>query len=1036
MKDYSKSHLKLRGIRNKMLTVLFALLCTATVFAQNRSVQGTVTDSTGEPLIGVNVSVKGTTIGTITNLDGHYGLEVPPNATLIISYVGYETAEIPVGTQSTINHVLKDDSQAIDEVVVVGYGVQKKVTVTGSVASVRGEELKASPTTNLSNAMVGRMPGVIGFQRSDEPGGGKTTIRIRGTNSLGSRDPLIVIDGVPGREGGLDRINPNDIESISVLKDAAAAIYGSRAANGVVLVTTKRGKEGKPTVTYNGNMGYSTPTRLPEVCDAFEYATMVNDIDRYQGRAHRYTEEDLRMYQDGSDPWGHPNTNWFDETIKDFSPIYRHDVGISGGSDRFKFYMNLAANGEEGIYKNSANRYDQFSARVNLDMKVNDYLDISYGNISRMEVRKYPTKSATDIFSALVRSKPNMPAYWPSGEPGPDIEYGDNPVVTGTDATGHDTNKQYFIQNTLRATLKVPGVEGLTVTGTASFDKKMEYRKKFNTPFTLYTWDGNPEHKLTPGLRGWATPELEQEHRDQTAWMVNALVNYDRSFGDHNFGIAVGIEAESKEEDYLQGFRKYFLSDELDQMDNGGRNEMNNKGNSWKETRMNYFGRVSYNYLEKYLVEFVWRYDGSYRFPKKERFGFFPGVSAAWRASEETFWKENISFIDYFKLRASVSQTGNDALTNDANDYDRSIQYLNTYRFGLDYLLGSAYSSTLVPTRTPNIAITWEVGTTYNVGLDFKFLSNRLTWESDIFYHKRTNMLINRNASLPETSGITLPKENLGELSNRGFESLVSWTDRAGKVDYNASLNLTYAKNKIDYWDETPGVPEWQKSTGKSIGLESPKRDDWKNLYYVADGVFNTQEELDNYPHWANARLGDIKFVDYNGDGKIDADDRVRSNKTNEPRWVLGLTLGARWNNFDVMMLFQSGLGGETYIWRERAGEAGNFYKFMYENRWTEENPMVEHPRTYNRDTEYWVSNRNTYYLFNTDYLRLKNMEIGYTFNFPGVKNAGIQNLRLYVNASNLFTIDGVKVQDPEASDTGREYPQRRVMNFGASITF
>lgn len=1032
MKDSSlKTHSKRSGIINnlfRMLTLLLFVLCTTVVFAQQKPIKGTVVDATGEPLIGVNVSVKGTTIGTITDVDGKYSLEVPAKGTLVFSFIGYKTAEIPIGSQSVVDQTLNEDTQNIDEVVVVGYGVQKKASLTGAVATLKGEELKASPTTNLTNGMVGRMPGVIGFQRSDEPGGGGTTIRIRGTNSLGSKDPLIVIDGVPGRAGGLDRINPNEIESISVLKDAAAAIYGSRAANGVVLVTTKRGKEGKPTITYTGNMGFASPTRLPEVCDAYEYSVLLNEISTNAGGSPKYTAEDLELFRNGQDPWGHPNTNWYDEAIKNVSPIYRHDVSISGGSDKFKFYLNLAANGEDGIYKKSANRYDQYSIRANIDAKINQYIDLSYGTISRMEIRHYPTYGATDIFSALVRSKPNQTGYWPSGEPGPDIEYGHNPVVMGTDATGKDNQKDYYLQNTLKINIKIPGVEGLTLTGSGTYDKYFKNRHYFKTPYMLYSWDGNEEHKLSAGQKGPATPELTEERTDQTFWMANAVANYNRTFGDHTIGVTVGLEAEKRDQNFVKAFRKYFLSSSKEDMDLGGVSEMTNSGNSWKEARLNYFGRVSYNYLERYLVEFVWRADGSYRFPTNKRYGFFPGVSAAWRVSEEGWWKENVRFIDYFKLRGSISQTGNDALVDTNGNLDRSIQYLNTYKFAGYYLYGNSYAPYLEPTRTPNPNITWEVGTTYNVGLDFKFLQNRLSWETDAFYHKRTNMLIYRNASLPETSGITLPRENLGEMCNRGFESLISWQDRAGKVNYNASINMTYAKNKILYWDEVPGVPEYQQSTGHLANTD---------LYYVYDGVFKDQADVDaTKAKWSGARPGDIKFKDVNGDGKIDADDRVRSKRNSEPKFVAGITLGANWNNFDFMMLFQGAVGGETYVWRERAGEAGNFYKETYENRWTPENPSSVHPRIFNRENEYWVSNRNTYYLKNTDYLRLKNLEIGYTFNLPGIQKAGISNLRIYANATNLFTIDGVKVQDPEANDTGREYPQRRVVNFGATITF
>ena len=391
------------------------------------------------------------------------------------------------------------------------------------------------------------------------------------------------------------------------------------------------------------------------------------------------------------------------------------------------------------------------------------------------------------------------------------------------------------------------------------------------------------------------------------------------------------------------------------------------------------------------------------------------------------WWKNGVSFIEYFKLRGSVSQTGNDALLNTDGNLDRSIQYLNTYGFGTDYLFGNGFVKTLQPTRTPNPNITWEVGTTYNIGLDFQLLRNRLTWETDLFYHKRTDMLIYRNASLPETAGITLPRENLGEMMNRGIESLISWTDRAGEFKYNVSLNTTYAKNKILFWDETPGIPEWQQSTGKPTGTV---------LYYIADGVFKDQAEVDAYPHWSGTRPGDIRFLDYNKDGKINADDRVRSKKNAEPRLIVGLNLGAQWKNFDLMVLFQGAMDGETYIWRERAGEAGNFYKMTFDNRWTPENPSSIYPRVYNRENEYWVSNRNTYYVYPSDYMRLKNMELGYNFNIPFIKKAGIADMRVFVNTTNLFTIDKIKVQDPEGDNTGQNYPQRKVTNVGISLTF
>ncbi len=1021
------TQLKCKSMKSfkSLFVLLFFLLCAFTAVAQ-KTVKGTVSDVAGEPLIGVNVVVKGTTTGTITDVDGNYSLEVPGNnAVLLFSYIGYSSVEVAVGEQTVINQTLSEDTRVIDELIVVGYGVQKKVTVTGSVASVSGSELKASPTTNLSNGMLGRLPGVIGFTREGEPGSGGTTIRIRGTNSLGSKDPLVVIDGVADRSGGFNRLNPNEIENISVLKDAAASIYGSRAANGVILITTKRGKEGKPVVTLEGSYGFSQPIRLPKMANAFEYATMLNEIN-----PGTYTEEELQKFKDGSDPWGYPDTNWYD-AIKSFSPIYRTDVGVSGGSEKMKYFVNLSANGEDGIYKRSANRYDQYGIRLNLDIRTSKYVNFTYGNESRMEYRQYPAKSAGSIFSALRRGKPIYNAVWPTGEPGPDIEYGDNPFVTATDAAGFDRQKTYYIQNNLGVNIDIPWIEGLKLQANAAFDKRFWNRKLFQKPVILYSWDGitRDSSGLSPAKRWISDPRLTRANEDQTDWLLNSIASYEKTFGQHSLGIMAGIEAQSKGMDQFEAFRRYYISDHVTELNAGSTVDMSNNGYSWKENRLNYFGRVNYNYLERYLLEFVWRYDGSYRFPKTKRYGFFPGVSAAWRVSEENWWKNNIAFIDYFKLRASLAQTGNDALLDANGEYDRSIQHLNTFSTNAaSMIFGGNQAMGIYPSRTPNPAITWERGTTYNIGLDFKFFNNRLTWETDLFYHLRTDMLISRNASLSEITGFTLPRENLGRMQNKGIESMIGWTDNIGSdFQYSLSLNTTYTRNKILFWDETPGIPDYQKSTGMPV---------YSELYYVAEGIFHTQEEVDANPHWSGAIPGDIRFKDVNEDGKINAEDRVRREKTPEPWFVGGFNIALKYKNWDLMALFQSALGAEIYV-QTWSGTVGNFLKDYYDKRWTPENPYAEGPRTYERENQYWISNRNTYFLRSGDYIRLKNLEIGYTISTDRLKKSGIQQIRLYTNGSNIFTLDKLKVYDPEANSASlTSYPQRRYFNFGISATF
>jgi hypothetical protein len=372
-----------------------------------------------------------------------------------------------------------------------------------------------------------------------------------------------------------------------------------------------------------------------------------------------------------------------------------------------------------------------------------------------------------------------------------------------------------------------------------------------------------------------------------------------------------------------------------------------------------------------------------------------------------------------------------DYLTNNDGSLNRSIQYLSTFQFGTDYLLGNTFNRTLRPSRTPNPNITWETSDKYDIGLEIKALNGRLSFEGDVFLEKRSNMLRNRSASLPETSGITLPRENLGEMSNRGVEGLLRWDDRIGKVRYHVAFNFTYAKDRLDFIDEVPGIPEWQRETGKPDGTR---------LYYKVDGVFKTQADVDAYPHWANAKPGDLRFVDINGDGLITADDRYRPNMRREPTFIAGIPLGVSFNNIDITIFLQGSAGGYTYVYRERAGEAGNFFKWQFEKRWTVDNPSDKYPRIYNREEPYWANEgdrRNEYFMRSTDFIRFKTAEIGYSLrDLAFIKSIGVQNLRVYARCQNLFTIDKIGFQDPEQNNASKDYMQRRYFDFGASLTF
>ena len=1068
MKDFSlKTHSTRSGVISnlfRMLTLSLFVLCTTVVFAQQKPIKGTVVDATGEPLIGVNVSVKGTTIGIITDIDGKYTLEVPTNATLVFSYIGYRTQELPVGNQTTVNITMQEDTQNIDEVVVVGYGVQKKETVTGSVSTLKGDDLIKSPVANLSNAIAGKMSGVVTFQRSGEPGYDGATIRIRGSNTLGNNDPLIVIDGVAARAGGLERLDPNEIETMSVLKDASAAIYGARAANGVILITTKKGRQGKkPEFTYSFNQGWSKPTNLPEMCDAVQYSELVNEL--YMNKAMLNpaknngqtmgdytlfrTPEEIELYRNGSDPWRYPNTDWYAATFKNWSPQRVHNASLEGGSDKYQYFVNFGHKFTDGLYHKSANNYKQFNLRMNVDAQFNDYIKVGAQLMGRQENRNFPSQGAGDLLWFTSRGRPTDHAYWPNGLPGPAQEYGRNPVVACTDETGYTHDKRYYIQSNAKVEITQPWIEGLKLTASVSYDKYLKQSKTWFQPWTLYDWDGvsydadGKTPKLTPMLSypSHEDPDLSMESTDQTNTVLSGILTYDRNFGDHGVNFLVGMERDWSNAESFNAYRRYFLSNALHHFNAGGDKEKNAKsdGANWERARMNYFGRMAYNYKEKYLAEFVWRYDGSYMFAEGNRFGFFPGVLLGYRISEEDFWKENLSFIDYFKVRASWGQMGNDQVYFDGSL--REYQFSPTYYYEWGMIIDNKDEKGLRISRFPNPNITWERANNFNVGIETRTFDNRLYLEADYFYNKRSNILWRRNASIPSTSGLTLPAENIGKVDNTGFDFKVEWSDNIGK-DWRYSISATggYAKNTIKFWDEAPGSPEWQKSTGHPMNT---------GLYYEYDGVFKDWDEINNTanrPNYdgitkdADLRPGDMKFKDLDGDGKITPDDRYRSDRTNEPKRTYGITGNLQWKNFDLSVLFQGAADSWTKVYWE-AGDIGNYPKYVYDKHWSIENPSSLYPRVNERSAYYWdgtAAGNNTYWMVNTNYIRLKNLELGWTLPKAWLAQTKlISYARIYVNGVNLLTFSPCKDIDPEStSSNATNYPQSKIINVGFTVTF
>lgn len=1058
-----------RFLNFRLFFLLLFTIITSSVFAQHKIVGRVFSGDTA--LQGVTVLVKGSTNSTQTDQVGGFSITAPPNATLVFTSVGFQSQEMPLGNKTSVTARLQGSVQQMNEVVVVGYGVQKKVTITGSVATVKGTELQKSPAVNLSNSLAGRLPGVIATNSSGEPGYDGSAIHIRGVNSLGNNDALIVIDGVPARAGGLDRLNPADIESMSVLKDASGAIYGARAANGVILITTKHGKTGKPELSYSFNQGWAGPTIIPKMLNAVDYTTMANEIEIYKldpskwaaasaafKSAGTYTDpngnvstapfkpDDIKKYADGSDPWGHPNTDWFKAALKDWSPQSRHNLQLSGGSENVKYLASLGYENQDAYYKNSATGYKQYDMRINMDAKVNKYVSTSIGVTARQENRFFPTKGAGAIFRMLTRGYPYKPAYWPNGLPGPDIENGEQPVVITTNQTGYDKDTRYYYQSNGKLDIAIPGIPGLKLTGNVALDKYVRMGKTFIKPWFIYSWDYSTYQAdgktplLTKVQKGPTTqPTLNQYTEDQLNVLLEGILSYDHKFGDQQVTFLAGITKEKSNSNFFNAFRQYFPSTVIDQLNAGGQVDQKSGGSAWERARLNYFGRVGYNYQEKYIAEFLWRYDGSYNFPTAKRFGFFPGVTAGWRISEENFFKDNVRVFNSLKIRGSWGKLGNDAVYVNNNLVEYS--YLPTYaQTGTGYVINNQVATAYHENGIPNPDITWEIANNYDLGLEGVLLNNKVNFEFDYFQNRRSSILWFRNASIPQTAGLTLPAENIGKVANKGWEFKVGYNGKAGDVTYNVSVNGGYAKNKILFWDETPGRPTYQLSTGHPIPTDILNPDN--NLLYQYDGVFRDQKDVDantlDYSGVGGAGKlfpGSMKFKDVNNDGKINDQDRVRSDKTNLPTFQGGFIVGVQYKNFDLSILLQAATGGEIFLQTE-SGTIGNYLQYTFDHRWTVDNPSSVDPRTVDRNNQYF-SNRNTYYMMNTNYVRLKNFEIGYNLPAGIGKKVGINNLRIYANGLNLFTWAKQDIFDPESTNSSLQYyPQSKIINTGVTVTF
>jgi len=1031
-------------LRQVMLTLAFLMLGSTALLAQNWKAEGVVTDSNGELMQGVTVKVKGTATGTLTDTNGKYTLSISgvSQPVLAISFVGYETAEVKIKSTPQFDRViLQPADQQIKEVVVVGYGTQKKATLSGSVSGMSGKELLKSPAVNVTNSLAGAIPGLVVVGQSGEPGADYSSLYIRGTNSLNDNSPLIVVDGVPGRS--LERIDPSTIENISVLKDASAAIYGSQAANGVILVTTKRGKTEKMKLSVNYNAGWTRPTRIPEVCNAAEYATLVNEVNYYAGKNPVYSAAEIQKFSDGSDPWKYPNTNWFDEVLKPWSMQHNANVSMSGGTENIQTFVSLSTRYQDGFFKNSGSDYRQHDLKANVTGKINNNISVDVDFSGRLEQGNFlPVGSAT-LFYELQSASPLLPARWPNGLPGPplDLTTQHNPVVQSTSAAGYKRTENYVFNLTTKLNVKIPWVKGLTWTTTGAIDRGLLYTKSLNKRYDLYTWDGTSMGndglpQLIKAQYGGES-NLSQQFDMDKQYLVNSLFNYQRTFAKvHDVSVLAGFEAFESSTNWFNAERKGNTVEYPEELDFGNPNRQYAYGlNSGKDRWLNLLGRLNYAYEQKYMLEFLWRYQGSSKFYHSNRYGFFPGASVAYRISEENFWKNSVigGVINGLKIRGSWGLTGNDKTP--------SYQFMSLYSpYWQSFVTGSPTTNILTyyESLAGNNRTQWEEARQMDIGLDMNLLNNRLTITADYFNNLRSKILITQTQSVPDFTGLSgiLPTVNLGKVRNKGFDFDISWSDHYKNFSYRVGINGGYAANKILFFDEASNIPEYQKNTGHPMN---------SNIYYDAIGIFHNQDEIDNYPHMDGARPGDVIFRDVNGDKTINGEDKIRINKSDVPTWTGGLNLYAKYKGFDLTMLFQGQAGAVRYV--QQTGSLTNnknYLKSFYDNRWTEANPNANYPRTFNRNDEYWVNsdNQNTFWLHKTDFIRLKNIELGYTLPASIAKKLACQMIRLTVSGMNLLTYSpDMKDYDPELAYkgdgfAGSGYPIQKIITTGISINF
>ena len=1010
----------------------------------DKKISGKVTDEKGEPVLGATVIVKGFSTGTVTNAAGIYSLTLPANAkTLSVSYIGYKPQEIVIGNSTSYNIVLEDASISMSEVVVVGYGTQKKSTLTGSIATVKSDAILRNPVSNVTNALTGRMPGVVTAQRSGKPGADQADIFIRGRATTGDSSPLIIVDGAERPSFG--DIDPNEIESISVLKDASqTALFGIKGGNGVILITTKSGKEGKPRITYTGNFAMQTYAVIPQTLDAFNSASLLNEANANVGKSPAFTDIELQKFQDHSDPILYPDFNWREFMVRKYFPQTQHNINISGGTKVAKYFVSAGYLFDDGYFKKFDNpycgysttpNYNRYNFRSNLDLTLSKDLSVSIKLGGRLESRYTP--AASDFYTngqwadaqiEYLLSRINSIPAWAFSPYLPDGRFMENPSagVNLTNPLGWLLTQGYVIKqtNTIESTLALNYkldklLKGLSFRTQYAYDGTYYANRMQSGSFVSYNVN-KTTGEISAGTASLGTSDsplgpIQASYSGIINYDLQASFNYTRDFGKH---AVTGLALFQRQAKMLSGAQPAYAS-------------------------QGFVGRATYNYDGKYFAEVNGAYNGSENFASGVRYGFFPAVSAGWTISNESFMK-SLTWLNQLKVRGSYGKIGFDRIGGSRFLYlDEYTQNTSLVQFGLPTSIQFGYPTSaqtytsVIHSRIGNPLISWETSLKRNIGIESSFFDNFLNVNFDLFDENRSGILLNRASGLA-TYGEAYPMLNLGEVYNRGFEVEVRIQSKPGRdFKYSATAQVSFARNKIVSLDEPQGMPNYQKSAGYRIG---------QYRGYLTDGFYKSQEDIDNSTptKLGKAIPGDLKFVDFNNDGVINTDDRVPIGFSNVPEYNGSLELMVGWKGLMLSVMLQGVTNVSTDIqFDQRTLSANQMYTNML-GRWT--------PAT--AETATWPSlqpavggnfmsySTNNYLLTDASYLKIRNLQLSYQLPVKVAHKLGVSNMRINFSGQNLYTWTKVLYIDPE--NIGRSapqgptnvYPNTRVYNLGLNVEF